>query len=229
MKHLIAVAVVMLPALAWGQSGSVGGPVVVELFTSQGCSSCPPAEAYLSKLAQTRPDVLPLAFHVTYWDRLGWRDPFSLSMATERQRAYAAERADTEVFTPEAVVQGHSGLVGSDVPALARAVAAAEAHPPSGPALQARRDGDAVSVSVGAGQGRAAVLVVGFDAEHRTSVGRGENAGETLTERNIVRDLAVLGSWSGGATTLHGALPAGERMAVLLQAPDGTILAAARL
>src|SRR5580704_9547240 len=87
-------------------------PVVVELFTSQGCSSCPPANAYLNELSKQRPDVLALAFHVTYWDYLGYRDPFSLQVATERQARYGQRFGDGS-YTPEIVVDGSTGLVGS--------------------------------------------------------------------------------------------------------------------
>src|ERR1700749_4017435 len=87
-------------------------PVVVELFTSQGCSSCPPANAYLNELSRNRRDILPLAFHVTYWDRLGWKDPFSLEAATARQDVYGHRFGDGS-YTPEMVVDGGVGLVGS--------------------------------------------------------------------------------------------------------------------
>ena len=88
-------------------------PVVVELFTSQGCSSCPPANAYLNELSRDRRDILPLAFHVTYWDRLGWKDPFSLPAATQRQDQYGHRFGDGS-YTPEMVVDGAAGMVGSD-------------------------------------------------------------------------------------------------------------------
>jgi hypothetical protein len=225
MHRLLACLLLLLPVAARAQSG----PIVVELFTSQGCSSCPPAEAFLTEMARTRPDLLPLAFHVTYWDQLGWRDPFSLPEATERQRAYAALRDDHQVFTPEMVVQGQGGLVGSDRVAVARAIAGAEAHRPPAPDLVASRDGTSLAVQVGAGMGPAFVLAVGFDSTHRTPVGRGENAGVTLAESNVVRALTMLGRWTGQPVRLQGSLPAGEHVAVLLQAPDGIILAASQL
>src|SRR5471030_829141 len=89
-------------------------PVVVELFTSQGCSSCPPADAFLTDLAHQRRDVLPLAFHVTYWDSLGWKDPYSLDAATARQRDYARHLGDDGVYTQQMVVDGTTGFVGSN-------------------------------------------------------------------------------------------------------------------
>ena len=230
MKRLVACVALLLPGLTAAQPGPrVTNPIVVELFTSQGCSSCPPADAFLTDLAHTRPDVLALAFHVTYWNRLGWPDPYSLPAATERQRAYAQARADRQVFTPEMVVQGQGGLVGSDRDAVMRAIALVASHPTPAPTVAVRHEGDGMVVEVGAGEGAAAILVVGYDTRHSTQVGRGENAGRTLTESNIVRDLTVLGTWSGGPVRLRGALPAGEQTAVLLQAGDGRILAAARL
>ena len=104
----VALVLGVIPAMAFGGER----PVVVELFTSQGCSSCPPANAFLNEMSRGRPDVLPLAFHVTYWDRLGWKDPFSLEAATVRQDHYGHRFGDGS-YTPEIVVDGMVGLVGS--------------------------------------------------------------------------------------------------------------------
>ena len=97
-------------------------PVVVELFTAQGCSSCPPADEMINELARTRRDLLPLAFHVDYWDRLGWKDPFSSPEATERQRAYALRGTDPTLFTPEMIIDGAQAVVGSDPDSIQKAV-----------------------------------------------------------------------------------------------------------
>ena len=97
----------------------------MELFTSQGCSSCPPADAFLTDLAHQRHDVLPLAFHVTYWDSLGWKDPYSLDAATDRQREYARHLGDDGVYTPQMVVDGTTGFVGSDRALGLKVIAAA--------------------------------------------------------------------------------------------------------
>jgi hypothetical protein len=201
-------------------------PVVVELFTSQGCSSCPPADRLLTDLARDRPDVLPLAFHVTYWNRLGWADPYSFDGATERQHGYAHISGEGGVYTPQAVVDGTQDVVGSDGPALRKAIKRAMAQATSIPlALHSAADGVAITIGAGAGEGR--VLLVGYDPEHVTAVGRGENAGATLVESNIVRGLVVAGTWRGAALALTVAPPPGERLAALVQAPDGHILAAA--
>ena len=201
-------------------------PVVVELFTSQGCSSCPPADAFLTDLARERPDVLPLAFHVTYWDYLGWKDPYSLDAATARQRNYARHLGESGVYTPQMVVDGTKGFVGSDRPEALGAIAGAAVK--SVPVTLAR-DAGALVVTVGPGSGTAQVLLVGFDPSHETPVGRGENSGRTLRETNIVRSLTPIGAWTGPAVTLHAAPQAGQGFAVLLQAEDGRIIGAARL
>jgi hypothetical protein len=201
-------------------------PVVVELFTSQGCSSCPPADAFLTDLARQRRDVLPLAFHVTYWDSLGWKDPYSLDAATARQRDYAHHLNDDGVYTPQMVVDGATGFVGSSRSQGMSAIAAA-AHKPVAVALA--RDGQTLAITVGTGTGRAQMLLVGFDPSHETHVGRGENGGRTLTETNIVRSLTPIGTWTGSAVALRQLPPAGEGFAVLLQAEDGRIIGAARL
>lgn len=222
-------ALSLIVGLPLTRSFAQGTPVVVELFTSQGCSSCPPADAFLTDLARQRRDLLPLAFHVTYWDDLGWKDPYSLEAATDRQRAYARNLGDDQVYTPEMVVDGARGFVGSHrdqgLDAIARAVRDDTPRVP----LRLVRDGGRLVISAGGGAGSARVLLVGFDPEHRTPVGRGENGGRTLVESNIVRSLTVAGTWTGSAIELRQAIPAGEQFAALLQADDGRILGAARL
>lgn len=202
-------------------------PVVVELFTSQSCSSCPPAEALIGRLAHEGGDVLPLAFHVTYWNHLNWRDPYALTAATARQDAYAA-RLGGPSYTPQAVIDGTRGLVGSDETALRAAITRARAAGPSIPVALVR-EGDRLVTRVGPRDGAARVLLVGFDPSHTTQVLRGENAGRTLEQANVVRAIHDLGRWSGGAATFAAARPEGDTAAVLLQAEDGRILGAARL
>jgi hypothetical protein len=201
-------------------------PIVVELFTSQGCSSCSPADAFLTDLARQRRDVLPLAFHVTYWDYLGWKDPYSLAAATARQRDYARQLGADGVYTPQMVVDGIKGFVGSDRHEGLGAIdgAAAKSVP-----VTLARDAGALVVTVGPGAGTAKVLLVGFDRSHDTPVGRGENGGRTLHETNVVRSLTSIGAWTGSAVTLRTAPQAGEGFAALVQAEDGRIIGAARL
>jgi len=212
-------------------TGSVAqdAPVVVELFTSQGCSSCPPADAFLTDLAHQRHDVLPLAFHVTYWDSLGWKDPYSLDAATARQRAYARSLDQDGVYTPQTVVNGVRSFVGSSRAEGLNAIARATADRPTPVPMGLTGDGQSLTISVGTGSGKALVLLAGFDPEHKTRIGRGENGGRTLRESNIVRSLTPIGTWTGSAITLRLPPPAGESFAVLLQSEDGRIMGAARL
>ncbi len=204
-------------------------PIVAELYTSQGCSSCPPADRLLTELAQTRPDVLPLAFHVTYWDGLGWRDPYSLPAATARQQAHARQTGADSIYTPELVVEGGAGVVGSDRTVVAERLREAAAGLVTAAGLRLSRQGDQLAVEVGPGTGAARVLLVGYDHAHRTAIGRGENGGRTLLESNIVRSFQKLADWTGAALSLHAPAPPGETFAVLLEAPDGRVVGAARL
>src|SRR3984957_16237062 len=164
-------------------------PGVVELFTSQGCLFCPPADPFLTDLAHQRHDVLPLAFHVTYWDSLGWKDPYSLDAATARQREYARHLGEDGVYTPQMVVDGAKGFVGSS---RSEGLSAIPAPSPKPVPIAIAHDGGSLLVTVGPGAGTAQVLVVGFDPSHETSVGRGENSGRTLRETNIVRSLTPI-------------------------------------
>lgn len=220
----------VLPTVAGAESLPAGPrrPVVVELFTSQGCSSCPPADALVAELADTRPDVLALTFHVTYWNRLGWTDPFSFQGATERQRGYVALSVSPQVYTPAMVVDGRLDVVGSDRRGVAAALAQAGADAAAGAEVGAVRRGRTLAVSVGAGAGTGKIVLVGYDRRHETAVARGENGGRTLTEVNVVRSIAVVGTWSGSATQLEVPVPAGEDAAVLVQAANGRIVGAAR-
>ena len=219
----IAAAACGVPLVA--SPGHAAGPVVVELFTSQSCSSCPPADALLAELSRTRPDVLVLDFHITYWDRLGWKDPYSLPQATERQRAYSQLWGSDSVYTPQLVAGGRHQAVGSDRAEVGRALAAAATDAPMVP-LRLSRDGAGLVLEAEAGSGMGTLVLVGFDAMHTTRIGGGENGGRTLAEVNVVRSLASAGRWSGQAVTLHAPSPAGERVALLLQGADGRLLGA---
>ena len=211
-----------LGALFPGITAAAERPVVVELFTSQGCSSCPPANAYLNELSKRPSDVLALAFHVTYWDYLGWKDPFSLKVATDRQARYGRRFGDGS-YTPEIVVDGSTGMVGSY-----RAVAKARTNGTTIADVHVATKDGKTSIDVGAGQGVARVLLVGFDREHVTPIGRGENRGRTMAEANIVRSFRSVAEWSGTPIHLEEQLPEGEQLAVILEAPDGRIVGASR-
>jgi hypothetical protein len=196
-------------------------PVVVELFTSQGCSSCPPADAYLGKLT-ARSDVLPLAFHVDYWDDLGWRDRFALPQAVQRQNVYARNFHRSSVYTPQLVIDGKSDAIGSDGASLERALSS----PPKGvPVLIAVRETD-VLVEVGAQPGGPAcdVVIVAFLRHAVSQIGRGENAGRTLEEFNIVRGIRTLGVWKGVTESFRlpvSSLPPDATDVAVLVQPSG--------
>ena len=201
-------------------------PVVVELFQSQGCSSCPPANANVNKLAQ-RPDVLALSFAVTYWDQLGWKDGFATPANTQRQWDYAKGLGHSQVWTPQVVVDGRTDTVGSKPGEIDRLIAVA-ARPTTAPSVTLAEG----SASVGSGAPRAAdVWLVRYDPRTLdVAIRAGENNGRTLPHRNIVKQLVKLGRWNGHAASypLPPAAP-GLATAVLVQGEGGgPILAATR-
>lgn len=198
-------------------------PIAVELFTSQACSSCPPADAMLAELARRR-DVLALGFHVSYWDGPGWKDPLSSAAATERQMAYARRFNGGQVYTPEMVVDGTRDVVGSDRAAVMAALSGA--RPPAAASIAFAADRH--SVTIGSGAGKGDVLLVRFVQRRTTDIAGGENAGRTAEDANAVLSLTTLGSWDGAARRFAIGPPArGEGLAVLVQADDGRMLGAA--
>jgi hypothetical protein len=224
----LAISFGLIAALSPAAGLAAERPIVVELFTSQGCSSCPPANAYLNEMVKQRRDVLALAFHVTYWDRLGWKDPFSFAAATDRQAVYGRRFGDGS-YTPEIVVDGSASAVGSDRGAVGPAIENAKRNGQTAAAVNVTKSGEQLSIEVGTGAGNARVLLIGFDHEHTTAIGRGENGGRTLTEANVVRSIRSVGQWSGAALRLNERFPEGEDVAVVLEAPDGRIIGATRL
>jgi hypothetical protein len=213
-------------ALATGYAAAGERPIVVELFTSEGCSSCPPADALLAELAK-RPDVLALSFHVDYWDRLGWKDPFSSAAATRRQQDYAALLGIGSVYTPQIVVDGHWQAVGSDRGEVAHALAAASNAAMAVPVELKLAAGHA-QVELGAGNAAGRVLLVGFDRRHSDRVRAGENDGRTLVHVDVVRSFVAIGRYDGKPGTIAAAVPRpAERIAAIVQAEDGRILGVA--
>jgi hypothetical protein len=172
-------------------------PVVVELFTSEGCSSCPPADSLLSKLVNEQPvpgaRIIALGLHVTYWDRLGWKDPASLPIATERQQRYGAQWGPDRIYTPQAVVDGHDELVGSDEAGLRRAIARAASQPHASVAFTAAIEADSIVTTLAVSNVPPGVKepldVALFITEDRVTsvVKRGENGGRTLHHDAVVR------------------------------------------
>jgi hypothetical protein len=229
MSSRLVVSLAFAVSLLGGGASAAERPVVVELFTSQGCSSCPPANAYLNEMARDRRDVLPLAFHVTYWDRLGWKDPFSLPAATERQDRYGHRFGDGS-YTPEIVVDGSSSHVGSHREDVGAAIDQAKRDSRTAAAVHVSKDESGqLAIDVGSGEGRGTVLLIGFDHDHQTAIRRGENGGRTLQESNVVRSVRAIGDWNGTALRLRESFPEGQDVAVMLEAPGGKIVGASRL
>lgn len=220
-----------LMAFSFSPSAAFGGdhPTVIELFQSQGCSSCPPANANVIALSD-RPNLLVLSFGVTYWDRLGWKDTFASPQFTDRQWDYARAFQRSQVFTPEVVVNGRADVVGRNRDELEALIKRA-ARPPGAPVVEVV----AGTVTVGAAIGdsyKADVWLVRYDPNIvQVPIRRGENGGITLPHKNVVHELVKLGDWSGQQRsykipdTTHLEL----REAILVQdGPGGAILAAAR-
>ena len=189
---VVAASLLPLPAAA-GDS-----PVLVELFTSQGCSSCPPADKYLGEITKDE-NVLGLAFHVDYWDRLGWPDTFADSENTNRQYAYARHFSNRSVWTPQFVVNGRDYSKGNFRAMVAEYVTKAAARPDT-VELSATIDGNMLMVAaspLAEDLPRMDVFVAHFTPEETVAVKRGENAGRTLTYHNVVTGLYPVGRWSG--------------------------------
>jgi len=229
-------AMILATALATGFAATAGAqdkpPVVVELFTSEGCSSCPPADALLGELAQ-RPDIVPLAFHVDYWDYIGWKDPYASPANTQRQHDYAAALGLHMVYTPQMVVDGRTDVVGSERGDVAVAIGKAAAAPKLAISIEKDAGGYRVLIPAAAppAGGPATVWLAFFDSEKETRVARGENGGRTLKEYNIVREWRQIGSWNGQTLSLPLPMPAAPGQggcAVIVQSgPVGPILGAA--
>lgn len=244
MRALCAIGLV---AAAWLSDGSARDataatsepPIVIELFTSQGCSSCPPADALLEDYAK-RDGVIALSFHVDYWDYLGWKDRFASADFSARQREYARARGDSAVYTPQAVVNGRHQVVGSSTAdieeALGGAQSASESPSDGRVEIEAAITGANLDIRVKppkSGRSDADILLAVVQPAATVKIKRGENSGRTITYRNIVRQLTRIGAWDGTAATLTEPLPAADGFGnasyvVLVQQPDGgAILGAA--
>lgn len=209
--HLIARALLaaglcacVLTAVA-ADAGPIKRPVVVELFTSQGCSSCVPADALLAKLTK-RPDVLPLSLSVTYWDMLGWKDTLASEVNTKRQKAYAALMGHSAVYTPQMIVDGVVDVVGSRE-AQVQAVIEARAKDSSDDVpIAVHETKDELHIGIGSApdRGREPATVWMFHLKNAATVaiGGGENDGRTMTYHNVVADLRAVGQWKGEALTI---------------------------
>lgn len=229
---LVTAAASFCPAHAGGPAGEPAPlPIVVELFTSQGCNSCPPADVVLGEL-KSRQDVLPLSFHVTYWDRLGWPDTFGLEASTERQRSYVDLLEKGDLYTPQMVIGGRIDVVGSQRGRVREAIDLLAARRQPGPPIAIEES----VLRLGAGPSDdATIWLFGIDREHEVRIGRGENRGRVIRYHNVVREVTSLGRWSGEEMEL--ALPlqrlaadGRDSAAVVVQRPGtGEILAAGQI
>ena len=205
----------------------VAQPVVIELFTSQGCSSCPPADALLGELS-SRPNVVALAYHVDYWDELGWKDRFAIPEAVQRQRGYVRRLAKSGAFTPQAVISGDTSLVGSNRKGMLQAIAEQR----DALAVVLSRAGADIKIDLPEQWNEPMdVYVISYLAEATTPIGHGENAHRLLREFNIVRSFARLGTWDGRPRQMQvrlSTLPKdATAVAVLLQRPQQGAVAGA--
>ncbi|MEL6643957.1 MAG: DUF1223 domain-containing protein [Pseudomonadota bacterium] len=224
----IVTALLMMAGVAQAQDRLV----VVELFTSQGCSSCPPADALLGELA-ARDDVLPLALHVDYWDYIGWKDDFADPAHTTRQKAYARVKGDRTIYTPQMIVGGTDHVIGYKPMKLAMTI---EKHADTAEAVDVTvtRNGNRIRVIAqpqGNVDGPAMIHLVAYRPESTVDIRRGENRGRTLTYHNVVTQMVDLGAWDGrGRHTVSADVPGDGPYAVLIQRTGhGPILGAARV
>jgi hypothetical protein len=228
----IGVAVAALGLIAFPSrlvlAGDAAHPTVIELFQSQGCSSCPPAEANVGAVSE-RADVLALSFEVDYWDRLGWKDTFSKAAWTARQYAYARAMGQDGVYTPQVVVNGRVAGDALEPGALAGLISRGD-RGAGGPRIGF--SGGAVTVGAGAAPTGGADVWLARYIPHavEVTIPRGENAGHTLPYKDVVREMVLLGHWQGEAATFS--VPVGDLAlaeAAIVQANGaGPILAAAK-
>ena len=226
---MLLFATLMLPAAA--EAAPAAHPVLVELYTSQGCSDCPPADEILAELAG-RPDVVALSFPITYWDMLGWKDTLATEANTQRQKAYAAAMMRGGTYTPQMVVHGREDVVGNQRQIVLAAIRRAARAASAAPAVAVNFSGGQLTVGIsGEADGEATLWVMRTLSRAKVSVGGGENKDRELVYTNVVRDVRRAGYWSGGARsfTVPVGTPGGEfdGVAVVLQgAEHGPVLAA---
>jgi hypothetical protein len=228
--------IVSAPGLAAsppGPTNGIGG--VIELFTSQGCSSCPPADRLLSAMASD-PSLVTLSFPIDYWDYIGWKDTLASPAFTARQEGYAAKLGDGRVYTPQAIVDGLYDAVGSDKGAIDRAVKIGQGSRSAlSVPVQLRESGGVLQIDLGAGGDTpAGVYVLRVAKASTVAIGRGENAGRSVTYTDVVRSMHKVGEWNGKPESLKltELKSDGEGYVVLVQQGSeqnpGAILAAAK-
>ena len=235
MRGIMAAICTVLTMIVAGYSPMAAAQdnlVVVELYTSQGCSSCPPADALVAELAGQE-DVIALALHVDYWDYIGWKDSFANPAFTERQRSYARAAGHSTIYTPQMIVQGRDHIIGYKPMQLASLI---QTHKENGAAVDVSlvRSGNSLSITAPALPRRTkdmVVQLVRYTPSETVAIRRGENAGKTITYSNIVREWRVLGKWNGARPLQMSAEVKGDDpVVVILQMErNGPIMAAARL
>ncbi|MGH6854069.1 MAG: DUF1223 domain-containing protein [Aestuariivirga sp.] len=220
--------------LGAGANAGLPRPVVVELFTSQGCSSCPPADAFFKEL-RALPNVVALSYHVDYWDYLGWKDTLGSAACSQRQYDYARARGDMNVYTPQMIVDGRGHLVGSKRPAVLEAIRRAQGLP-KGISLSLDYKGREMTIEIGSSTSapESTVWLMPVIPKVAVKILRGENAGREIIYYNVVRTPMPAGMWSGEAKTLSlpkdAVLGSGVKgcVALLQQGKTGPILGSAR-
>lgn len=229
MRHTLAA---LATCLAFGTPAVADGPVIVELYTSQGCSSCPPADEMLTELAQ-RSDVIALALHVDYWDYIGWTDSFADAAYTRRQQNYARVAGASSIYTPQMIIGGADHVIGTKPMDVATLIQTHSARP-TGTAISLQRSGNQLQIT-----GQTArplrtgtvVQVIRYSPQETVDIRSGENAGRSISYANIVTDWSSVGEWSGGGNlnmtvNISGASP----VVVIVQEPGpGAVMATAVL
>jgi hypothetical protein len=195
----LALGAFAAPGLARAQTAP--RPTVVELFTSQGCSSCPPADALMVELAK-EPGMIPLTYPVQIWDYLGWRDTLAKPEFTRRQRAYAANVAGKRVYTPQAIINGRAHCVGSDFASIVRLKSSTLKAGANRVEIRATADGWIASAQLGEGAGPAHLVLLPVISREVVQIGRGENSGRSITYANVVRQIRDLGVLTPGGRSL---------------------------
>ncbi|PHQ67056.1 MAG: DUF1223 domain-containing protein [Sneathiella sp.] len=195
----LSMTLMAAPAMVLAQSAHQPSSVV-ELYTSQGCSSCPPADRFLGELVQDK-DILGLTFAVTYWDYIGWKDTFGSKDNDLRQVGYKQEFGSRYVYTPQMVIDGKDHKVGSDRSGVRSLIENSAGHAQQLPLTWTFSD-NKLEVQLPAGEGEATIWLADIDRSNDVDIGRGENTGHKITYHNVVRKLRSLGNWNGNAKTI---------------------------
>lgn len=208
-------------------------PVLIELFTSQGCSSCPPADALLKHLSK-KPNVVALAFHVDYWDYIGWKDSFAQSSFSKRQKTYARLASRTAVYTPQFMINGQTAIAGSEPRALKKEISKSSQRDQT-VQISLRSDGNQVQINLNSKMNQKAfkadVLAVYFIPEARVAIDRGENSGRVMNYSNIVTKIEKIGQWNGQSVMRKTIFSKPDQnLAVIVQlVGQGKVIAASKL